>query len=334
MDMTANDPIALRRSCLIVAFTVTLLPAPAVAGPSPAQACQAGKNKEAGKYGTCRQNAEAKLATTGDATKYATALAKCLEKYRKAWPKLEAKATKKGAVCLSMGDETSIQGITDAHTAAIAALLAGGTPGDCSTQLASCTADLAACEAGSGPQGQRLQTGQTLCYDAAGATTGCAATGQDGELQRGLTRAYVDNGDGTVTDTRTGLTWEKHADDGSIHDKDTQYAWVDAFPKIASLNGGGGFAGHTDWRLPNANELHSLVDYGRFSPSVDPVFNTACAPGCTVLTCSCTKTGDHWSSTSFLNLATQAWFVSLDSGTVSRGVKTSLDFVRAVRGGS
>ncbi len=36
----------------------------------------------------------------------------------------------------------------------------------------------------------------------------------------GRVHSYTDNGDGTVTDNQTGLTWEKKSDDGSIHDKD------------------------------------------------------------------------------------------------------------------
>jgi hypothetical protein len=43
-----------------------------------------------------------------------------------------------------------------------------------------------------------------------------------------LTRAYVDNGDGTITDSKTGLMWEKLSDDGSIHDWDATYTWADA----------------------------------------------------------------------------------------------------------
>ena len=117
----------------------------------------------------------------------------------------------------------------------------------------------------------------------AGTVIPCAGTGQDGELQKGLARAYVDNGDGTITDTKTGLMWEKLSDDGSIHDKDTTYTWANAFAvKVATLNGGGGFAGYTDWRVPNVNELQSLVNYGAVNPAVSPAFNTGCAPACTV----------------------------------------------------
>jgi hypothetical protein len=40
--------------------------------------------------------------------------------------------------------------------------------------------------------------------------------------------AYVDNGDGTITDAVTGLMWEKLSDDGSIHDADAAYGWPEA----------------------------------------------------------------------------------------------------------
>jgi len=55
----------------------------------------------------------------------------------------------------------------------------------------------------------------------------CAGKGQDGELRRGEPRAYQDNGDGTIRDKRTALTWEKLSDDDSIHDQDNQYTCVD-----------------------------------------------------------------------------------------------------------
>lgn len=323
-----------RTVAAVVALSLTTIVSELAAAPPPGQVCQIGKNKDAGKYDACRLNAEASFAKTGDTGKQATAFAKCRAKFQAVWTKHEAKAVKKSAVCPSMGDETSIAALIEGHTTTIASLLAGGTPADCSSALATCTADLAACEAGGTTEGARLRTGQTTCYDAAGGVVGCAGSGQDGEALKGLTRFYLDNGDGTMTDIRTGLMWEKHADDGSIHDKDNQLSWVDAFGKITTLNAATGFAGYTDWRLPNVNELQSLIDYGRFAPSVPPVFHSGCAPACTVLDCSCSKTGDHWSSTSFHNLASQAWFVSYDSGTVGRGAKTAINYVRAVRGGS
>ena len=82
---------------------------------------------------------------------------------------------------------------------------------------------------------------------------------------------FVDNGDGTITDTATGLMWMK-ADSGSTMN------WEDALSYSESLD----YAGYDDWRLPNAKELQSIVDYSRApdaqdpsrrSAAIDPVFD-------------------------------------------------------------
>ncbi len=78
---------------------------------------------------------------------------------------------------------------------------------------------------------------------------------------------FVDNGDGTITDKATGLTWMK-ADSGK------QMNWAQALKYAENLK----YAGHTDWRLPNAKELQSIVDYTRCpdvtsSAAIDPVFD-------------------------------------------------------------
>jgi hypothetical protein len=134
-----------------------------------------------------------------------------------------------------------------------------------------------AAQGGSFPVSQAFPaTGQTTCWNSAGAVVACAGTGHDGEVQAGATLAYVDNGDGTVTDVNTGLMWEKLADDGSINDKDTFYTWDNAFAvKVATLNSES-FAGHTDWRVPNVKELQSIVNYENVDPAVSSAF-TECA---------------------------------------------------------
>lgn len=78
---------------------------------------------------------------------------------------------------------------------------------------------------------------------------------------------FVDNGDGTVTDGATGLVWQK-ADSGKGMN------WKDALAYAQDLD----LAGHDDWRLPNAKELQSIVDYTRSptttgSAAIDPVFS-------------------------------------------------------------
>ena len=80
------------------------------------------------------------------------------------------------------------------------------------------------------------------------------------------TNDYTDNGDGTVTDNATGLMWQQN-DDGNTRD------WENALSYAEDLT----LAEHDDWRLPNAKELQSIVDYTRSpdftnSPAIDPVF--------------------------------------------------------------
>ena len=136
---------------------------------------------------------------------------------------------------------------------------------------------------------------------------------------------YADNGDGTITDTFTGLMWEKKSDDDSVHDQDRLYRSDFA----AMLNADEGFAGYRDWRLPNLEELRSIVDDGTSDPAVSPVFNTACAPGCAVTTCSCTKSAFYQSTT---ETGTERWGVRFDDGTVTSLILSYFPRVRAVRG--
>jgi Protein of unknown function (DUF1566) len=222
---------------------------------------------------------------------------------------------------------TTNLGTTQASLTACTTAL-GTCPGD----LTTCQGNLATCQAAA--QGQRLTTGHTLCYDVSGTVIGCAGTGQDGELQKGLVRSYTDNGNGTITDNRTGLVWEKLSDDGSIHDKDATYTYTTAVTtKVATLNSGS-FAGFTDWRVPNLEELESLRNLGTANPAVFSAFNTNCVAACTVLTCSCTRSNAYWSSSAYLNAPSNAWDVTFFDGFVNVNGKPNTKSVRAVRGGS
>jgi len=345
----------------LATLTIVGLATRVPAGPTPARTCQAAKNKEAGKYGVCRLKAEASFAMSANNAKYTAALARCEAKYQAKWRALEAMAVAKRGVCPSVGDQAAIQEVIDEHTTNIAAALGGGVLQNCPADLATCdeglttcTNDLGSCNTtlgttqaslttcqsdlatclGGGLTGQRLKTGQTICYDNAGTVIACAGTGQDGELQKGLAVPYTDNGDGTITDTRTGLMWEKLSDDGSIHDKDTAATWTNAFStKVAMLNAGS-FAGFTDWRVPNVNELQSLVNYGASYPAINAAFNANCAPTCSVLTCSCTQPNAYWSSSTYQEIPSIAWVVYFQDGYVVGYLKDNSGYVRAVRGGS
>lgn len=79
---------------------------------------------------------------------------------------------------------------------------------------------------------------------------------------------FVDNNDGTISDKATGLMWQK-ADDGTSRD------WENALSYAENLS----LAGFSDWRLPNAKELQSIVDYTRCpsvtnSPAINAMFST------------------------------------------------------------
>jgi hypothetical protein len=161
-----------------------------------------------------------------------------------------------------------------------------------------------------------------------------------------LTPRFVDNGNGTITDTTTGLTWEKKSDDGGLHDKDDLiYTWSQsgstlpngtAFALIGSLNAAS-FAGRRDWRLPTVEELETIVDTGGQMPGrpvVPDEFDSNCVPGCSITQCSCTRPINHWTSTPNAANNQQAWYVLFNNGQSGTAFKTLQFAVRAVRGGS
>ena len=108
------------------------------------------------------------------------------------------------------------------------------------------------------------KTGQTTCSDENGQTIDCLGTGQDGEFKFGVawpSPRFSDNTDGTVTDRLTGLAWLK---DAHCFLSNT---WGNTLNNCRGLHDGqcslsdGSTVG--DWRMPNANELFSLLDMGR-----------------------------------------------------------------------
>lgn len=94
---------------------------------------------------------------------------------------------------------------------------------------------------------------------------------------------------------------------------------------------------YADCRIPNVNELQSLVNYGASYPSVHGAFNSSCTAGCTVdgvggPVCSCTASGNYWSSTTYQNTPGNAWHVYFGNGEADANNKSTSPYVRAVRG--
>jgi hypothetical protein len=89
---------------------------------------------------------------------------------------------------------------------------------------------------------------------------------------------FSDNGGGTVTDNATGLMWSQDdSGDGVNTGPRSGMTWEDALAWVQQMNDEN-YLGYDDWRLPNAKEMQSLVDYSRApdatgSAAIDPVFN-------------------------------------------------------------
>lgn len=82
-----------------------------------------------------------------------------------------------------------------------------------------------------------------------------------------------DNGNGTITDTKTGLTWKQCSEGQSgsncSNGSSESFTWSEALLRAQFININGGFAGFTDWRVPNINELSSLVELQCGLPAIN-----------------------------------------------------------------
>ena len=124
-------------------------------------------------------------------------------------------------------------------------------------------------------------TGETMSY-----TT---TFGEDNDFMINVPN-LVDNGDGTVTDSITGLMWQKG--DGGEMTYDNALVYVDTLT----------LGGYTDWRLPEAHESFSILNHQHANPALDP----AVFPN--------TSADYWWTATRQVNDSTKIWVTNAGGG--------------------
>ena len=152
-------------------------------------------------------------------------------------------------------------------------------------------------------------TGQAHCFDVKGDSTPCQGSGQDGEWRQGIrwpVPRFRTIGADEVLDRLTGLIWSRHADLTGL-----PVSWAAAYDAVAQRNRR---EGAERWRLPNINELESLVDCAADSPALP-----AAAPFTAV------QTG-YWSSTTSLFEPDWAWALYVEKGAIGVGQKPGPHF--------
>ena len=117
-----------------------------------------------------------------------------------------------------------------------------------------------------------------------------------------------------VTDNKTSLEWQDNNDTNS-----TQYTWQEAIDYCEALN----LDGYSDWRLPNINELKTIIDRNKVRPSIVNGFEYV----------GIDNVYSYWSSSSVKNEEGYAWIVSFRFGSIHSDGKYDDHYVRCIRDG-
>lgn len=133
-----------------------------------------------------------------------------------------------------------------------------------------------------------------------------------------------DNGDGTVTDNKTGLMWKQCSEGQSGSDcagSATNFMWPQALQQAQTVNSNG-FAGYHDWRVPSMRELAALLELSCISPAI----NLSRFP-------ATPADGYYWSSSSVVESLNGGlvWYISFSEGATGFTIKDSDKPLRLVR---
>ena len=160
------------------------------------------------------------------------------------------------------------------------------------------------------------RTGLTQCYNAVNTEIDCLGTGQDGEWETGVappSPRFIDHGDGRVTDLMTHLVWLKNTSGQG------QRTLASALARIQELNATS-YLGYTDWRLPNSEEMASLLDHSNSYPALPtnhPFTNIK---------------NDYWTSTAYSE--TKQLRLQMRMGDFYAEAATEYNYVWPCRGGA
>jgi hypothetical protein len=134
--------------------------------------------------------------------------------------------------------------------------------------------------------------------------------------------SFIIRSDGTATQKSTGLMWMRCSlgqnwDGKTCRGKASAYTWEDALQAANRYK----FAGHSDWRLPNKNELETIYEGSCTLPAINERVFPATPPTY------------FWSSSPYSGLADGAWSLDFGYGALNATAKTGKLPVRLVRGG-
>ncbi|KJR41734.1 protein of unknown function DUF1566 [Candidatus Magnetoovum chiemensis] len=130
-------------------------------------------------------------------------------------------------------------------------------------------------------------------------TAGSSQSGEGSEVR------FKEIERGIILDTTTGLLWTKDASTPKIGKcSGGVRTWNSSRNYIKSLNGMN-YLGHNDWRLPEIDELTSLIDYSQYDPALPSghIFENV-------------QSSYYWSATTYVYAKADAWLVDMCSGSV------------------